>query len=712
MKRIAPDQGMLYHIIKSKNPNLAKKIKETGKIETVVVGLGRQGTRHADLMQQYGTTITAGIAPGKGGTRLMETISVYDNIQDCLKEHPNIAAASIWRHYSTAKDAAIEIIEAGIPIVALISEGIPLRDVRDIIVAARKNNTMLIGANTPGVIFPPEGIKIGMLPDVFYPEELSSKSFGPKGVTILSRSGAILYHLSDALASVGIAQNAVIGVGGDGAIGSTFRELVPVVMGYENTDLVVVAGEIGGYQEELLAEDIKNNPEKYPKPIVSLISGAKAPEGKTMGHAGAIVSPGKSYGTFQSKKAALESVGVPVVNSQYDLIKEVKNRLNDKTYFDIENYYEKMKGVWDAPPKKTGWGTLITKVEPNNLMISGYPLQDIVKHKGFLETAYLLVKGEFPDKKSLENIRKIAISAAKMPAPKVKRLKDEDISKTLVKYLVIDEKIAEFQGVGLNKNVEKTAFAIGRMARYLGGALGNEKVLETIKENEPFSYVMYRAITGNAKVDEKHSKMIEAMITACVDHGVTPPSAQATLIAASTRAPYEIAIAHGVGAITDVHGGAGAKAARFFGECISKSKQEKISLDKAARNLMREYIKSGRRIEGMGHRVHNKDPRRDVLWDFADQTGVAGEHVKLSKMATEIFAQARGMTLPINVDGVIGSIVADIGLDPSIAKALFIYGRVAGLSAHYFEEIMSQPRMRRINFAEAIYKGKELRKVP
>jgi succinyl-CoA synthetase alpha subunit len=712
MKRIAPDQGMLYHIIKSKNPNLAKKIKETGKIETVVVGLGRQGTRHADLMQQYGTTITAGIAPGKGGTRLMETISVYDNIQDCLKEHPNIAAASIWRHYSTAKDAAIEIIEAGIPIVALISEGIPLRDVRDIIVAARKNNTMLIGANTPGVIFPPEGIKIGMLPDVFYPEEISSKLFGPKGVTILSRSGAILYHLSDALASVGIAQNAVIGVGGDGAIGSTFRELVPVVMGYENTDLVVVAGEIGGYQEELLAEDIKNNPEKYPKPIVSLISGAKAPEGKTMGHAGAIVSPGKSYGTFQSKKAALESVGVPVVNSQYDLIKEVKNRLNDKIYFDIENYYEKMKGVWDAPPKKTGWGTLITKVEPNNLMISGYPLQDIVKHKGFLETAYLLVKGEFPDKKSLEDIRKIAISAAKMPAPKVKRLKDEDISKTLVKYLVIDEKIAEFQGVGLNKNVEKTAFAIGRVARYLGGALGNEKVLETIKENEPFSYVMYRAITGNAKVDEKHSKMIEAMITACVDHGVTPPSAQATLIAASTRASYEVAIAHGVGAITDVHGGAGAKAARFFGECISKSKQEKISLDKAARNLMREYIKSGRRIEGMGHRVHNKDPRRDVLWDFADQTGVAGEHVKLSKMATEIFAQARGMTLPINVDGVIGSIVADIGLDPSIAKALFIYGRVAGLSAHYFEEIMSQPRMRRINFAEAIYKGEELRKVP
>ena len=127
---------------------------------------------------------------------------------------------------------------------------------------------------------------------------------------------------------------------------------------------------------------------------------------------------------------------------------------------------------------------------------------------------------------------------------------------------------------------------------------------------------------------------------------------------------------------------------------------------------MKEYIEAGKRIEGMGHRIHNKDPRRDVLWDLSSQTGVAGKHVELSKMASTIFEQVRGMSLPINVDGVIGSIVADMGLDPSIAKALFIYGRIAGLSAHYFEEIMSQPRMRRINFAEAIYKGKELRKVP
>lgn len=712
MKPISPDQGMLYYIIEKKRPDIAKKIRETGTIETIVVGLGGQGTRHAELMQQYGTTITAGIAPGRGGTRLLETIPIYDNIKECLKEHPHIAVASIWRHYSTAKDATIEVIDSGIPVVVLISEGIPLKDVRDILVAARKNKTVLIGGNTPGVIFPPEGIKAGMLPDVFYPEEVSSEKFGPRGVTIISRSGAILYHLSDALASVGIAQNAVLGVGGDGAIGSTFRDLVPLEMEYKNTDLVVVAGEIGGCQEELLAEDIKKNPKKYPKPIVALISGANAPEGKTMGHAGAIVSPGQNYGTFQSKKQSLENAGVPVVNSQYDLITEVKKRLNNKTYFDVENYYKKMKTIWDAPAKKPGWGTLITKVMPNNLLISGYPLQDIVERKSFLETAYLLVKGEFPDKKTLEEMRKIAVEAAKKPVPKIKRLDGEDISKTLVKYFVLDEELAKFPESGTDGAVKKTVFALGRTARYISGILGTEKALDKISVNESFSNVICRAVTGNSIVDEKHSRMIEAMIVACVDHGVTPPSAQATIIAASTRAPYEVAVAHGVGAITDVHGGAGAKAAQLFDECILKSKKEKIDVAQSTRELMRKYIEEGKRIEGLGHRLHTKDPRRDVLWNFASQTGVTGEHVQLSKIVSTIFEQVRGMSLPINVDGVIGAIVADMGLDPSMAKAFFIYGRIAGLSAHYFEEVASHPRMRQINFSESVYKGKELRKIP
>ena len=114
----------------------------------------------------------------------------------------------------------------------------------------------------------------------------------------------------------------------------------------------------------------------------------------------------------------------------------------------------------------------------------------------------------------------------------------------------------------------------------------------------------------------------------------------------------------------------------------------------------------------MGHRVHTQDPRRDALWKMVEKNGLAGPCVAISKMVSDIFEQVRAMSLPINVDGVIGAIVADMGLRTDLAKALFVYGRVAGLSAHYFEEIASQPQMRRINFADAVYKGKELREFP
>jgi len=711
MKRILANQGMLYHIVKQIRPDLARKIDETGEIETAVIGLGGQGTKHAGLMQDFGTTIKAGIASGKGGTRIHETIPVYENVAECLREHPNIVVVSVWRHYSTAKDATIEAIEAGIPIVVLISEGVPLRDVRDILVAARKHNTLLLGGNTPGVIFPPEGIKAGMLPDVFYPEVVSEDQFGPKGVTIISRSGAILYHMSDALASVGIAQNAVIGVGGDGAIGSTFRKLVPLAMSNPNTDIVVVAGEIGGCQEEMLAKDIRENPEKYPKPLVALISGAHAPEGKTMGHAGAIISPGQETGTYKSKCGSLEAAGVTVVNSQYDLIRAIEDKLGNKQYFRPEQYYAKMRQQWDAPPPKPSWSTVVTKVEPDNLLISGYPLQSLVEKRTLLETAYLLIKSELPDAKALANLNKIAIAAAKLPAPEATKTQGEDISKTLSKCLLMDSQLAAYPQDGVNGPAQKTAFALGRMARYLGKVLGTEKAISGIKDNDAFSSVIFRALTGESKVDRKRARLLEAMVTACVDHGVTPPSAQATLIASSTRAAFEVAVSHGIGAITDVHGGAGAKAAHFFNQCAEMSASQGISPENALDIMVKKYIKEGKRIEGMGHRVHKNDPRRDILWRLSAEAGVAGQHVELSKKITETFEAARGMYLPINVDGVIGAIVADLKLDISEAKAIFIFGRTAGLSAHYFEEIASQPVMRQIVFADAVYKGKPERPV-
>jgi len=199
--------------------------------------------------------------------------------------------------------------------------------------------------------------------------------------------------------------------------------------------------------------------------------------------------------------------------------------------------------------------------------------------------------------------------------------------------------------------------------------------------------------------------MLEAVIVASIDHGVTPPSAQATLIASSVRASYEVAVAQGAGAITDIHGGAGEKAAAFFLQCAGLVSGQGLSLEEATRAVIRRYIKEGRRVEGMGHRVHTQDPRRDALWALAEESGLAGPCVAISRIAGNMLREVRGLDLPINVDGVIGAIVADMGLDPKLAKALFIFGRIMGLSAHYFEEVASQPPMRPINFNEGVYRG-------
>ena len=710
--RIKATDGFLFHLVHKFRPALAERVTASGRLDTVILGLGGQGTKHAGLMHDFGTSVVAGIAPGGAGTRVHEVIPVFDSVKDCLVEFPDVVAASIWRHYSTAREAALEAIEAGIPLVVLISEGLPLRDVRDIIVAARENKTVLIGGNTPGLIFPPERIKIGMLPDVFYPEETAPGRFGPRGVTIISRSGAILYHMSDAMASVGIAQNAVIGIGGDGAIGSTFRDLVPLAMEYGNTDLVIVAGEIGGCQEELLAQDVLADPKRYPKPLVALISGAHAPEGKTMGHAGAIVTPGLETGTFVSKKKALEAAGVPVVNSQLDLIEVVREKLHGKTYFAPERYYARMRSIWEAPPPLPSWTTLITKVEPNNLVVRGYRVQDLIERASLIEAAHLIITGELPAPGVTASLSRLAGQALRAPLPRVVRALGEDVSKTFQKYLLNDEALAAFSPGGKAAQAEKTVFVLSRFAAYLAEIEGHAAAVAAGGAEAPFAHTIFRAVSGEAVVDEARARLLEAIVVASIDHGVTAPSAQATLIASSVRASYEVAVSQGVGAITDVHGGAGEKAASFFLQCVRAAQDEGLPLRDAARAVLSRYVREGRRVEGMGHRVHTQDPRRDVLWRLAERSGLAGPCVAVSRMAEDLLHEVRGLSLPINVDGVIGAVIADMGFAPRLAKALFIFGRIMGLAAHHFEEGATQPPMRTIVFSEAVYRGASERRFP
>ena len=302
-----------------------------------------------------------------------------------------------------------------------------------------------------------------------------------------------------------------------------------------------------------------------------------------------------------------------------------------------------------------------------------------------------------------------AIEAALLPAPSIKRFVGEDISKTLAKAMLMDEGLASLPQNNLNEQVHKTIYCLGRIARYLAKILDFESALEQSSVDDPFCHVIYRAVSGEAHPDEARAKLVEAIIVASVDHGVTPPSAQAGIIAATVRSAYEMSLASGVGAITDVHGGAGAKAAEFFQRCASLSEEKGLSLDTAARHVLQDYLENKKRLQGLGHRVHSQDPRRDVLWKLAKSSNLAGPCVALSEIITDIFSDLKGKNLPINVDGVIGAVIADMGLNIDLAKALFIYGRAAGLSAHYFEEITTQRQMRRVDFSKARYGGKELR---
>lgn len=362
--------------------------------------------------------------------------------------------------------------------------------------------------------------------------------------------------------------------------------------------------------------------------------------------------------------------------------------------------------------QKPQWGTITTKVAPNSLVISGYKLEEIIANSTLLETAHLLVAHELPSAEALQNHHTAATGAAMIPAPAIERFTGEDISKTLAKSLLMDKELAEVPQTGDDGPVNKTIFALGRFARYLAKILGNEDALNQATPDEPFANFIYRAVTGEGEVDLKRSQMVEKMIVASVDHGVTPPSAQAGMIAASVRAEYAMSVASGVGAITDIHGGAGKKAAEFFQKCGAKADEGGMELKEATATVIKEYKENKKRIQGLGHRVHSEDPRRSVLWDMVEANGLAGSCVAISRMVTDIFTEVSGKTLPINVDGVIGAIVADMGLDIDLAKALFVFGRVAGLSAHYFEEISSQPVMRRINFGDAVYIGEEPRDFP
>ncbi len=234
---------------------------------------------------------------------------------------------------------------------------------------------------------------------------------------------------------------------------------------------------------------------------------------------------------------------------------------------------------------------------------------------------------------------------------------------------------------------------------------------EDLIGNIPYPHVVYLLLKGELP-SEEHGKMIDAILTACIDHGVTPPSSIASRIVASGGVPLPTAVAAGVLSIGDAHGGAIEKGAKFLQDGIVRMKNEKKSIAEMGKMLVKEARENHKRILGFGHRVHTADPRTKRLFTLADELKISGDHIALSKIIETELESSAGRKLPINVDGAIAAIISDMGFDYRLGKAFFLLGRVAGLTAQVYEEQTREKPMRKMFSVDCEYDGPEEKNLP
>ncbi|MDX1762213.1 MAG: succinate--CoA ligase subunit alpha [Christiangramia sp.] len=273
---------------------------------------GSEGTFHAEQMIEYGTNVVGGVTPGKGGQKHLDK-PVFNTVSEAV-EKAGADVSIIFVPPAFAADAIMEAADAGIKVIITITEGIPVADMVKASDYIKDRDCRLIGPNCPGVITPGEA-KVGIMPGFVF----------KKGkVGIVSKSGTLTYEAADQVVKQGLGITTAIGIGGDPIIGTTTKEAVELLMNDDETECIVMIGEIGGQLEADAAQWVKENGNK--KPVVGFIAGETAPAGRTMGHAGAIV--GGSEDTAQAKKKILKENGIHVVDSPAEIGMKVAEVLN------------------------------------------------------------------------------------------------------------------------------------------------------------------------------------------------------------------------------------------------------------------------------------------------------------------------------------------------------------------------------------------------
>jgi succinyl-CoA synthetase alpha subunit len=294
----------------SKGEKMSILVDENSRV--VVQGItGKEGTFHTLQMMDYGTDIVAGVTPGKGGKKFENQIPIFNTVDQAVKQtSANVSVLFVPPAF--AADAVYEAADASIKTVVCISEGIPALDMLVVYNYLLTLDTHLIGPNCPGIISPGK-CKVGIMPGFIHQQGT---------VGIISRSGTLTYEAVDQITRLGLGQSTCIGIGGDPVIGTRFIDALKLFKEDDETELVVLIGEIGGTAEEEAADWIKKN---FHKPVVAFIAGQTAPPGRRMGHAGAIISGGK--GTATEKMKALKEAGITVCKSPAEIGETVKRIL-------------------------------------------------------------------------------------------------------------------------------------------------------------------------------------------------------------------------------------------------------------------------------------------------------------------------------------------------------------------------------------------------
>jgi succinyl-CoA synthetase alpha subunit len=271
--------------------------------KVIVQGMGKHGTFHAMACRDYGTNVVGGITPGKGGTTI-EGFPMFNTVQEAVRK-TGANCSLIFVPPPGAADAIMEAADADLDLAVCITEGVPVLDMMRASTYLKGRKTRLIGPNCPGIISPGEKCKIGIMPGHIH-------MGGSVGV--VSRSGTLTYEAVGQLTALGIGQSTCIGIGGDPIIGTTHKMALELFNKDKATKAIIMIGEIGGSAEEDAAAYIKAH---VKKPVIGFIAGQTAPEGRRMGHAGAIISGGK--GTAEEKMKAMRAAGIHVVKSPADM---------------------------------------------------------------------------------------------------------------------------------------------------------------------------------------------------------------------------------------------------------------------------------------------------------------------------------------------------------------------------------------------------------